>query len=40
MNAAITTLTRVADALLACLAFVAAHGGAVASDRGYDGAAS
>jgi hypothetical protein len=35
MNAGITTLTRVAIALSACLAFVAAHEGATARDRDY-----
>ena len=40
MKAAMPTLTRVAVALFACLALVAAHDGAVAHDRGYDGAAS
>jgi hypothetical protein len=37
MNAGTTTLTRVAVALAACLAFVATHQGATARDRGYDG---
>ncbi|WP_192926330.1 hypothetical protein [Microvirga tunisiensis] len=37
MNAGITTLTRVAIALSACLVFVATHHGAAARDRGYDG---
>ena len=34
MNAGITKLTPVAVALSACLAFVAAHNGAMARDRG------
>jgi hypothetical protein len=37
MKAGITTMTRVAVALSACLAFVATHEGATARDRGYDG---
>src|SRR3954464_7310111 len=37
MKAGITTMTRVAVALSACLAFVATHEGAMARDRGYDG---
>ena len=37
MKPSITTLTRVAVALSACLVFVATHDGAVARDRGYDG---
>src|SRR5215207_7357346 len=37
MNAGITTSTRVAVALSACLVFVATHDGAAARDRGYDG---
>ena len=37
MKAGITTSTRVAVALSACLVFVAAHDGATARDRGYDG---
>jgi hypothetical protein len=37
MNAAIPTSTHVAVTLFACLAFVAAHDGAGALDRGYDG---
>jgi hypothetical protein len=37
MKSGITTLTRVAVALSACLGFVAAHDGAAARDRGYDG---
>jgi hypothetical protein len=37
MNAGITTLTRVAVALSACLVFVATHDGAAARDRGSDG---
>jgi hypothetical protein len=37
MNAGISTLTRVAVALSACLAFVAIDEGATARDRGYDG---
>jgi hypothetical protein len=37
MNAGITTMTRVAVALSVCLGFVAAHDGAAARDRSYDG---
>jgi hypothetical protein len=37
MNTGIMTMTRVAVALSACLGFVAAHDGAAARDRGYDG---
>ncbi len=37
MNADTRTLTRIAVALSAALAFVAAHDGAAARDRGYDG---
>ena len=37
MNADTRTLTRIAVALSAALAFVAAHNGAAARDRGYDG---
>ena len=37
MKADIRTLTRVAIALSASLAFVAVHDGATARDRGYDG---
>jgi hypothetical protein len=37
MNAGITTLTRVAIALSACLVLVVTHDGATARDRGYDG---
>jgi hypothetical protein len=36
MKAGITTSTRVAVALSACLVFVATHDGATARDRGYD----
>jgi hypothetical protein len=37
MKAGITTMTRVAVALCACLVFAATHDGAAARDRGYDG---
>jgi anti-sigma regulatory factor (Ser/Thr protein kinase) len=37
MKADISTLTRIAVALSAALTFVAAHDGAAARDRGYDG---
>ena len=37
MNAGITKLTRVAVALSACLAFVAAHEGATARERDHGG---
>jgi hypothetical protein len=37
MKSGITTFTRVAVAVSACLAFVAIHDGAAARDRGYDG---